>query len=440
MVIGLVAIVHVIISHGVAIGLIAIVTLAEYLGVQRKRPEWEAHAERMLKPAVIIITGVGAVTGAGIWFTTSALNPRGIASLLRIFFWPWFLEWIVFTLEVVAILYYYFQWNRWTDTRKKNRWLFGAVYVGLASFSAVLITGILGFMLTSDGWPWNKTFVSAFFNPSFLPQLLFRLAISMVLGSLLAISFLLYSRYGADFRARALRVYGTILLVSSALTAGFASWYFAIVPSRFKTQAAFAVLTSHLSRYPHVFWLINAAGLALLCPVVAACLARKQALSRILVIPALVAAMGFVAEFERIREFIRGPYVIPGYMYSNQMLVGEEDYFRQKGLLEGSPWYSLAGRNSDETSEAAFLFMQNCSSCHTIGGINNIARRARGRSRDGIAVILSHTHEMVPFMPPFSGTPEERLMLAGFLYQLSQGEVRLRPSARLLPPESKIKR
>lgn len=170
MVIGVNAIVHVIISHGVAIGLMAMIFMAEYIGIRKNSETWENFAKELLKPAVIIITGVGAVTGVGIWFTTSALAPRGIGSMLRVFFWPWFIEWIVFTLEVIAILIYYFHWEKWTDDRKKYRWYLGLGYFLLASVSAFLITGIMGFMLTSDGWPWDKSFWSAFFNPSFVPS------------------------------------------------------------------------------------------------------------------------------------------------------------------------------------------------------------------------------------------------------------------------------
>ncbi len=55
--------------------------------------------------AAIIITSVGAVTGVGIWFFISVLEPRGTGAMLRIFFWPWFLEWMAFTLEVIVLDY-----------------------------------------------------------------------------------------------------------------------------------------------------------------------------------------------------------------------------------------------------------------------------------------------------------------------------------------------
>jgi hypothetical protein len=435
MTIGINAVVHVLISHGVAIGLIGMIALAEYLGGRTGWPGWHEQAERMLKPAVIVITGVGAVTGVGIWFTASALNPRGIGSLLRVFFWPWFLEWFVFALEVGVLLYYYFNWSRWTGALSRRRWTFGAAYVALASFSAVLITGILGFMLTPDRWPWNRTFLSAFFNASFLPQLGLRLGVSFTLGALLATAFLLFGRSGAGVRSRVLGVYGRVLMVAAGSSAAFAAWYMTIVPSRFKSHAIFSVLTSHASQHPWIFWAANVAGLILLAATVAAGLARARLPAKFLVIPALVVTAAFVAEFERIREFIRGPYVMPGYMYSNQVLLTEEDYFRENGLLANSPWVELSGAKGDRTVEAVTLFKQNCSTCHTIGGINDIVDRVRGRSLDGIEVILGRTRQMVPFMAPFSGTDAERKELASFLFDLANGKLAPRPYARPFPPK-----
>ncbi len=113
------AILHVFISHGVAIGVVAMIVLAEYIGYRDNDPKWENFAKSVMKPAVIIITSVGAITGVGIWFITSGVVPAAIGSMLRVFFWPWFTEWIVFALEVVVILILYFTWDHWQFEKKK---------------------------------------------------------------------------------------------------------------------------------------------------------------------------------------------------------------------------------------------------------------------------------------------------------------------------------
>jgi mono/diheme cytochrome c family protein len=427
------AVLHVMLSHGLAIGAVTIIVLAEYLGLKKASPDWENFARDFLKFSVIVITGVGAITGVGIWLITSALSPRGIGSMLRIFFWPWFIEWTVFTLEVVVILAYYFLWDRWIEARKKRHIRLGLGYTCLAFISAFLITGILGFMLTPDGWPWNKNFWTAFFNPTFLPQLFLRLAIAFALGAVFSAAFAVLTRRSSAIRGEVLRLTGKILLVSLAVAALSSWWYFRVVPSRFKTHAVFSVLTSKLSQHPEVFFLVNGAAILTMLVFAVFALRGSASVSRILIIPVLLLCLGLVSEFERMREFIRGPYLMPGYMYSNQVLLKESPFLDRTGTLENSYWFNLTTGHPSPTNQGAYLFAQNCSMCHTISGVNAIEDRVRGRTEDGIFVIIGHTHEMIPFMPPFSGTDAERKTLARFFYDLSQGKIKLEAPSRFAP-------
>jgi mono/diheme cytochrome c family protein len=430
MTIALNAVLHVVISHGVSIGLMAIIVLGEYLGFRRSSPDWETFSKTLLKPTIIIITGVGAVTGVGIWFITSALTPRSIGSLLRVFFWPWFIEWIIFALEVIVILIYYFTWDRWTGQWKKRHFYFGSSYVPLALVSAFLITGILGFMLTPESWPWSKSFWSGFFNLSFPPQLFLRIAGSFTLGTLFSMAFILFSAQNSPFRKEALTLLSKIALICFFATIGFSWWYFSVLPSAYKTNIVFSALTSRFSQYPEFFWYANIGGAILLFLLMVFGLKGIARPSRILIIPVILISIGFTAEFERIREFARGPYLIPGYMYSNQVLLAEAPFFDKTGVLKSAYWYSETFTKPDVVSQGAYLFARNCSSCHTIGGINDIRARVEGRTEDGIFVILKLTHEMVPFMPPFSGTDDERQTLARFFYQLSNKEIGLKSLSR----------
>jgi mono/diheme cytochrome c family protein len=433
MLIAINAVLHVIISHGLAIGAIALVVLSEYIGMKRSSEEWERFAREFLWFTVVVTTGVGATTGVGIWFITSALSPRAIGSMLRVFFWPWFIEWIVFTLEVITVLIYYFTWDRWRAERKKQHIFVGMSYVVFAGASAFLISGILGFMLTPDGWPWDKGLTSAFFNPTLFPQLLLRLAISLALGSVFASAFVLFTRRPIDFRNRALRFFGGVLFVSVCALSITGWWYLRTVPSPFVSFSRFSVLTSRFSMTPELLYVINAIGALVLLLFVFFTFRRSALAARLFVVPALVMSIGFVAEFERIREFIRGPYLIPGYLYANQVLITERILFEKEGMLTHTSWYKTVAEPGDDITKGALLFSQNCSSCHTIGGINDIRERLKGRTEDGIFVILRHTNRMVPYMPPFSGTDEERRTTARFLYQVAQGQTALRAPSRYLP-------
>jgi hypothetical protein len=413
------AVTHVVISHGLAIGVVTLIVILETLARSRGDGELEGLARHMLKPAVIIITAVGAMTGVGIWFIVSVLVPGGIGSMLRVFFWPWFIEWIVFTLEVVVILIYYFSWDRLRQSAPGWHLFLGWSYVLLAFASAFLISGILAFMLTPDGWPWDQRFASAFFNPSFLPQLILRLIGGLSLGALLALGFALFTRFGSEaVRARARRLFAAVFLVGGLLTAGAAWWYFQAVPRTYTTHAVFAVLTSHLSQWPALLLWANLIGAAVLLAAGLAGAFDRKILARLLIIPALILALGMTAQFERVREFIRGPYLMPGYMYANQITLAQSRAFREKGLLPHLAWY--VGRTGRGPASAGrTLFAANCGVCHTTSGLNDISDAVRGRTLPGISVMIKRLHHLAPFMPRFSGNDAERLTLAAFLYGLA---------------------
>lgn len=421
MTIALVAVVHVLISHGFAIGLLSLIVLLEHLALRRGDGDMADLAYALLKPAVIIVTAVGAVTGAGIWFTVSVLSPQGIGSLLRVFFWPWFIEWIAFTLEVLVLLPYYFLWERMRSRHAGWHVALGWSYVCMALSSAFLISGILGFMLTPDGWVQNQRLLSAFFNPTFWPQLALRFLGGLALGGLFALALVLFRRrIGEQLRRRVLRLLGGWVLACGGLAA-LAAWiYFSAVPQTYSVHKAFAVLTSHLSQQTWLLWLGNLLAVAMIAGAAAAALFRRRLLAGLLIIPALIMAVGLVTEFERAREFIRGPYLMPGYMYANQIpLVRSEDALR-RGMLGQAAWYVAQPPDLSPRAPAGHaLFMANCGVCHSIGGLNDIRDRLKGRTQPSIGVLVRQARQMVPFMPSFSGTREEALTLAAYLYELS---------------------
>jgi hypothetical protein len=388
----------------------------------------------MLKFIVIVTTTVGAMTGVGIWFTTTALAPRAIASMLRVFFWAWFAEWVVFLLEVIAILVFYFLWDRLGRENRRLRIRLGLVYVALSCTTAFIITGILGFMLTPGEWVTDPSLWNGFFNPTYWPQLATRLLLATVLGALLALMFAaFFSPRERRLQGELLRFCGMVLLIATPLMLVAATIYTLNVPTGFMGRTLFSVLTSRLSQTPEIFWVANGIAVAVLFAIAAAAFFTKLRATQVLLLPALLLFFGLVAEFERVREFIRGPYLMPGHMYVSSVVLEEEELFRETGMLPHSPWYAAGYDNGTEDNTGAFLFSANCSGCHTIGGINDIRARIDGRSIDGLYVIVGRTHDMISFMPPFSGNQEEQRLLARFLYRLGQGQVQMESLARHLP-------
>ncbi|MHB0940039.1 MAG: c-type cytochrome [Armatimonadota bacterium] len=414
MTIGLNAVIHVLISHGIAIGVVGLVVLLQRYAHRPGMERWEEFSHRLVRFAAIVITTVGAATGVGIWFITSVLAPRTIGSMLRIFFWPWFIEWGVFVGELLVLLSFYYFWDHLRKHHKNRHAMLGTAYVTLAVTSAVLITGILAFMMTSGEWPSTGRFFPAFFNATFVPQLLLRLFGAFGLGALISLVYLYFTEQDSPFRQTLARLFGRVLLVTLIGTVISTIWYFDLVPLNFKTHVVSSVMPNAFPKDPRVFWAINLSALTVL--LLFALTAQARRLAKFLAIPALILAIGFVSEFEYIREFIRGPYLTPGFMYANQVLVQEHPYLTEKGMLETSYWYQAKPQPAGQ-----FLFEANCGSCHTLQGTNSVLRAVRGRSEDGIYVIIGHTHEMVPWMTPFSGNERERRMLANYLHTRANG-------------------
>lgn len=424
-VIGTNAVIHLIMAQGVALGFLGLLGMTDYWAWRHGRgsPEaWAKLLKRYLTFGTVVSSIGGAVTGAGIWFTIGTLAPRATASMLRIFFWPWFIEYLVFFLEVVAVLLLYFAWE-WLGRRRRLRITLAVLYAGYSFLSAFFITGILGFMLTAGDWPAERSLTSAFLNPSFLPQLLARVSIAGILGVLFAMVLAYRSGIDREVRESILRPLGVVLLIAIGSFIPAIAWYLLVVPDFYTTRKVYAVLTQHLSQTPWIFYGANLLALLLLLLIAGAGIVRKVSLVRILMIPGLVAAVGWVAEMERVREFIRGPYLMPSHMYVSEVLLPESFLFREQGMRPGQYWHQRLGTGTDLNQLGAELFDGNCMLCHTVGGINNIRARIAGRSEDGLAVIIKHTRDLVSFMPPFSGDPLERRLAARFLYRLGQGKL-----------------
>jgi mono/diheme cytochrome c family protein len=422
MTIALNAVLHVCISHGLAIGLMGMVVLFQTLTWKGKGQFWADIARKVLGPLVVITTSIGAVTGVGIWVLTGSLAPEGIGALIHLFFWPWFIEWFAFTAEVILLLYYYYNWEKLITTRPGKLAAIGWAYVATSFVSAVLITGILGFMLTPQGWPWARSFTEAYFNPTFVPQCFLRVGGGFAMGTLMMMGWIAWRFTGTPLeRGRALRACGIGLLLSVAVTAAASYVYFSRVPSTYLTHWKFAVATSYLSQMPDFLPAANVGAVLVLVLAALAAMARRPMLSRLLCIPALLLSICFVMEFERVREFVRGPYLMPGYMHASQITLVESEAMiaENQPLLPRLRWVNTSDKLPPATQAARALFAANCGVCHAESGINGIDQRLAGRSADGINAMLGITQRLAPYMTPFVGSEQERTLLTEYLFQLS---------------------
>lgn len=433
--IAMIAILHVIINHGLAVGFIPYITWLEYKGVKNAAPneitnlEWDKLIYKKMKTAFIITTTIGAMTGVGIWFSAALVSPASIGSLIRVFFWAWFTEWIVFVTEVVLILIYFLSWkNSNKSLQAKMRHIRFGWFLAIFSWvTMALIVAILGFMMDPGSWHSTKTFFSGVFNPIYLPQLFFRTPAAMLIGGVYGLLMTtLYAKKGSEIRATAIRFAGKWILFWTPFALAGASVYWKAMPEAMKANMSTAVGTMQFELYYDLLKYVIVGTLSLVLIVALKARFSPKGMKAWMVIIPFISVIGFLGIFERVREFIRKPYVIGGYMYSN--LLKEEDYplYQRDGILKYATYTSVSVITEENKIEAGKnVFMLTCSRCHTTQGINSITyvferMYGPGKTLDTAAMsaYIPNMHMGRTYMPPFPGNAKELNALSTYIQSL----------------------
>ncbi|MDD2983893.1 MAG: cytochrome c [Crocinitomicaceae bacterium] len=435
--IAVIAIIHVIINHGLAVGFIPYITWLEQKGVLNSPKDqitdfkWDELIYKKMKVAFIITTTIGAMTGVGIWFSASLVSPASIGSLIRVFYWAWFTEWLVFVTEVVLILIYFLTWKNSNKSLKaKLRHVrFGWFLAGFSWITMAIIVSILGFMMDPGNWNTNPTLANGFTNPIYLPQLLFRTPTAMLIGGMFGVLLtVIFTKKGSEIRETALKFGGKWILVCVPFVIMGAVYYWNVMPEAMKANMSTAVGTMEFEQYYNLlkYFIIAAASLSIIIAVWA--LVKPKTLHFSHVILPFLFVIGFLGFFERVREFIRKPYIIGNYMYSN--LLREEDYplYKKDGILKHTTYTSVTEITSENKLIAGRdVFMNTCSRCHTVKGVNSITyvfERMYGFGKPldeaTVAGYIPGMHKGRTYMPPFPGNREELKALASYIKHLQQ--------------------
>jgi hypothetical protein len=414
--IGLVAILHVVINHAAAIGGSLVVVLLERKGYLENDERYEDFAYKLAYWLFIVTTTAGAMSGVGIWFTTMVSEPTAIGSLLRIFFAGWFLEWLVFIAEIMLIMAYFLSWHHFRD--KRNHLKIGYAYVAMSVATMAIVTGILGAMLTPGRWLSSHSFWNAFFNATYGPQLVLRCGLALGLAAGLA---LFLSRWLApkDFRGELSRHLSRYFIVAMPLAAIGGAWYLAVLPASISSEIPTALMTSRFASYVQASYLINGSiCLALFGFGFWGVKRAKSWPTAALLLPFLALVM-LLGQFERVREFVRKPYIIPGYMYANGIRVNEGPALDRDGILTHAPYTAVHRITPANRLIAGHeIYKMECASCHTLSGENALNGRTSGQNPMGLSSMIQYQHQLHAFMPPFFGTAAERDALAAYLSSL----------------------
>ncbi|WP_177765101.1 c-type cytochrome [Flavobacterium sp. I3-2] len=430
-----IATLHVIINHGLAVGFIPLVTWLEQKGLKRSGAnqitdlEWDEKVYKMMKVAFIITTTIGAMTGVGIWFSASLISPSSIGSLIRVFYWAWFTEWIVFVTEVVLIMIYFLTWkNSNKSLRAKIRHIRFGWFLSLASWiTMTIIVAILGFMMDPGNWNSNPNLINGFTNPLYLPQLAFRTPMAMlmagVFGLLLAT---IFTKYGTEIRKDAVKSISKWIILWAPFTLFGAFWYYKAIPEGMTANMSTAVGTIDFAQYYGLlkYFIIGGVSLSVVIAVIG--LFKAKVIRPYMVVLPVVFAFAFLGFFERVREFVRKPYVIGQYMYSNLLLEEDMVVYQQDGILKHATYTSVNEVTEDNKLEAGKnVFMLACSRCHTGQGVNSVVdvfeRMTGTKDTLNVAIMAAYMPNMHTgrnYMPPFPGNEAEAEALAIYIRHL----------------------
>lgn len=415
MLIAAIAILHVVVNHSLAVGAAPLITALEWRAFRQRSEAWDKLAYKILRVCFIITTSVGALTGVGIWFSAALVNPAAIGSLIRVFFMAWLTEWVVFVIEVCLILAYYLTWNTWGQRHKRLHIALGGLLSLSSWLTMAIIVAILGFMMHSGHWGAERSFFAAVFNPIYLPQLAFRTPLAMAAAGLFTLFLIPFLTAGSDpIRGAAIRLVSawTLLWVPLCVLGGW--WYWGVIPDWMQQLHPVALTTMGFGDwYRQVIVLLGiSAAVALGVALWGVCFPGH--LPRWCLIAPFLLLIGMLGSYERVREFIRKPYVIHDYLYANGVRVADYPLLQEQGILRHATY--VTHREVTEQNRFACgqdVFRLSCTRCHTTRGINGVIQKFEnlyGRepwNAEDLKLTIRTMHVSRPYMPPFPGNEAE---------------------------------
>ena len=411
MVIAMNAVFHVCISH-FAVGMGLFVALAELKAIKSGDKDYINFVKSSSKLVLIISAIIGALTGVGIWFTIALVSPAGTSSLIHNFVWGWAIEWIFFVLEIVAILIYYYSWDK--VSAKFHNFVGWLYFIG-AYLSLVIINGIITFQLTPGKWIKTHAFWDGFFNPTYFPSLVGRTGICLFLAGVFATLVLSFVK-NLETKKKAGQFTGCFLIAGIILTYIGFYWWANSIPADVREQ--FLGGNSVLSGfYKAGIWLgIITFAIGFIFTIL---IPKKMNIVVALVL--LVLSQLAFGYYEFTRERARKPYVIRDYMYSNGILKSEVDTLNEKGILSKAKWANPTN-SKDPIIMGRAVFNAECIICHDPYHFNSkpLMENIQGSEAEDIASDILDSLEDNPLMPPFVGTDAEKMALAKYLEKLGK--------------------
>jgi len=407
--IALIAVVHVYVAH-FAVGGGFFLVITEMKGLKERSPQILEYTKSHAKFFLLVTMVFSSVTGVGIWFVISLVSPAATSVLIHTFVFGFAMEWVFFTLEIVAIFIYFYTFGKIEDRAHLTiGWLYGI----FALISLVLINGIISFMLTPGTFFKTLNFWDGFFNPGFFPSMFFRITIALVLAGIFGFVTSVFIK-DANLRSKMVVYCAKWLVFPFLFMLLSAWWYFSSLDPVSKAmilgRSPELILPGRifLTLLPVLF--ISALLMAMRMP---------EKVEKPMAFFILFTGLVYMGSFEFVREAGRRPYLIPGYLYSNSIKVEDQAKINQQGFLKVAKWVKIRKINNDNAIKAGKeIFNIQCASCHSIGGpLNNILDLTEKFTVFAMEARLRGQGKLNDYMPEFMGTKQERLALARYIVE-----------------------
>lgn len=410
--IALIAVAHVYVAH-FAVGGGLFLVLTELRARKRQSGALLAYVKRSTRFFLLLTMVFGGLSGVAIWFTIGILSPDATGKLIEVFLFAWAAEWVFFSVEITALLVY---WYRFDTLAPSDHIRVGWIYFVAAWLSLFIINGVISFMLTPGAWLETGRFSDAFFNPSFWPSTAFRTFLSIWCAGLFGYVTAAFAKE-EEVRDGVLGFYTLWVVAMGLAVLGSGRLYLASVPAfhfdgRYEFAATIPQLVTGFTRATLAIMALSACMWAL----------KHRNLRKPLALFVLAAGLLHMGLFEMVREHARKPWIIPGALYANNIAPADAETLNRHGLRSNSPW--LAGENLTGRN----LFKAQCLSCHSVGGpINDIRPLTARYTPEGLHQALAGQGTLHPYMPPFFGDARERQLLAQWLTDGLHGEKKQGP-------------
>lgn len=420
--IAIIAILHVVISHlAVGGGLFLVVT--ERKAVRTNNTALLDYVRRHTWFFLLLTMVFGGISGVGIWFIISLVQPAATSALIHTFVFGWAIEWVFFICEIVALLIYHYRFGKMDH---RSHMILGWLYFIFAWLSLFIINGILGFMLTPGRWIETGNFWHGFFNPSFLPSLIFRTSISAIIAGVFGLVTASWLK-DAGTRQSVFRLCARWMYIplSVLVLTGF-------IYTRVISEESFQNLF-HFNREGSPFITLLLISSVLLFGVGLFTLVRTRRLvQQVGALLLVLICFAWMAGFEYMREIARKPYVLYGHMYSTGIAPEQVPGINQNGFLNQAKWTKVKELNGENMLEAgAELLRLQCLACHTLDGYNGLLNKSDKLTERGLEALLTGMGRVNSYMPPFAGTGQEKRALAAYIYRELQGKEELPPEPYL---------